>query len=854
MTTNPQMIHLKDYKPSDFQIKSIDLIVDIREKDTLVTSTINFTRTNKSAAILELDGEMMKLESIKINNQALSSDDYNVTTDKLIIKNLTSDSFTLETQVLIDPFNNTSCEGFYKSGDQLCTQCEAQGFRKITYYLDRPDVMSKFTTKMIADKKRFPYLLANGNRVEKGDLPNGKHFTVWEDPFKKPAYLFAMVAGDFDVAVDTFTTMKNRKVDLEIYVDKGNLHKTEHAMTSLKKSMKWDEDTYGLEYDLDIYMIVAVDSFNMGAMENKGLNIFNSTYTLADKTSATDDDFQRIESVIGHEYFHNWTGNRVTCRDWFQLTLKEGLTVYRDQEFSSDMLSRAVKRIEDVRHLKEAQFPEDAGPTRHPIRPSSYIEINNFYTMTIYEKGSEVIRMIATLVGRDTFRKGMDKYFELFDGQAVTTEDFVHAMELASGKDLSQFKNWYSRSGTPTLKIQSSFSGSDVEIKIEQIYPEDKNVSAENILHMPFSLGIISKSGEVEVHNLELRNLVESFKFKASEGSVLSLNRNFSAPVIIDHKFELKDLIHLMSFDTDSYCRFEATQTIYKELLKLNALELDESFVKGFERILKDESLDLTFKSYLLDMPSHATLANHLKVYDFDVIGDLVKNFRAKIANKFLNWFEETYQKLSQDKEFLLTPEAYGKRALKNQCLRYMVATKSEKSFALLKSHFDNATNMTEEIFALKEFIASGVDLDHEVVQKFYQKWKHDGLVMIKWFEAIAAYSPKEVVFERIDRLEKDPLYQNKVPNYIRALYMQFGKMNLRAFHQADGSGYRFLAEKIKMMDGFNPQVASRHISCFSLYSKIDNTRKEHMKKSLETIMGASPSKDTFEIVSSYLN
>jgi len=471
----PKTIYLRDYKSSPYLIDSIRLVVDIFESHTLVTSTMKILKSDafkNQSARLELNGENVLLKSIKLNGEILSSELFQLSNDKLVILNVDHNEFVIEIQNEINPATNKACEGFYQSGDQYCTQCEPEGFRKITYFIDRPDVMAKFQTRMTGDKKNFPYLLSNGNKLESGDLPDGRHFIEWEDPFRKPSYLFAMVAGDFDVARDSFITMKGRKIDLEIFVDKGNLKKTTHAMHSLKNSMKWDEETFGLEYDLNIYMIVAVDSFNMGAMENKGLNIFNSTYTLADEKSGTDQDFQNIEGVIGHEYFHNWTGNRVTCRDWFQLTLKEGLTVYRDQEFSSDLLSRAVKRLEDVRALKELQFAEDAGPLSHPIRPPSYIEINNFYTRTIYEKGAEVIRMIETLIGKPSFRKGMDKYFELFDGMAVTTEDFVHAMELASGRDLSQFKNWYSRPGTPTLKVQSTFSAGELKLEIEQNIPQ----------------------------------------------------------------------------------------------------------------------------------------------------------------------------------------------------------------------------------------------------------------------------------------------------------------------------------------------------------------------------------------------
>lgn len=655
----PKTIYLSEYKPSSFLIDSIDLTVDIQKDFTLVHSVLRIEKSKDakgSKLNLELNGEGLELLDFKFNGETIPHDRYQVSTDKLVLLNVEHDKFVLEIQNKIDPANNKALEGFYQSGPQLCTQCEPEGFRRITYFIDRPDVMAKYKTKMIADKLQYPFLLSNGNRIGSGDLPNGRHWIEWQDPFKKPSYLFAMVAGDFDVARDEFTTMNDRKIALEIYVDKGNLGKTPHAMESLKQSMKWDEETFGLEYDLDIYMIVAVDSFNMGAMENKGLNIFNSTYTLADEKSATDHDFQNIQGVIGHEYFHNWTGNRVTCRDWFQLTLKEGLTVFRDQEFSSDMLSRAVKRLEDVRLLKDSQFAEDAGPLSHPIRPTSYIEINNFYTRTVYEKGSEVIRMIHTLIGKDHFRKGMDKYFELHDGHAVTTEDFVNAMEVASGKDLSQFKNWYSRPGTPTVSIKSRIEGQEIVLEIEQQYPPTTHKVPEgNVLLMPFKIGLLNKkTHEQKEIMLELTKLKESFRFPCNGDVILSLNRGFSAPVYVEYGYENADLIHLMSFDSDPYCRYEATQKIYDYVFKSDfnqykasgtlVGDLREDFKKAFEKLLNDDSIDLSFKSYLLDLPSENSFSQEMLQPDFDAIHLVHRNLRKKIGSRFSSLvLERTY-------------------------------------------------------------------------------------------------------------------------------------------------------------------------------------------------------------------
>lgn len=857
----PKTIHLKDYTPSKYLIDAVDLEVDIFDDKTTVRSQLIIRKNSSGPAHLELNGENMRLQKVLLDGRELGGNEYQLSNDKLVILNLTEARFTVETVVEIDPLNNTALEGFYKSGDQLCTQCEPEGFRKITYYIDRPDVMARFRTKMSADRKRYPFLLSNGNRIGEGDLPGGRHWTQWEDPFRKPSYLFAMVAGDFDVARDSFTTRTGRKVALEIYVDKGNLGKTRHAMESLKQSMKWDEDAFDLEYDLDIYMIVAVDSFNMGAMENKGLNIFNSTYVLADDKSATDHDFQGIQGVIGHEYFHNWTGNRVTCRDWFQLTLKEGLTVYRDQEFSSDMLSRAVKRLEDVRMLKDRQFAEDAGPMSHPIRPSSYIEINNFYTSTVYEKGAEVIRMIATLIGKDNFRKGMAKYFELFDGKAVTTEDFVHAMELASGRDLTQFRNWYERPGTPTIQVESDVRGDELILKFRQKYPPTTlKVSDGNVLHVPLRVGVLSDKGEEE-KLLELKAMEESTSFKIAGNPILSLNRGFSAPVHIDYKFAFEDLLELMGRDSDPYCRYEATQKVYDRIFQEDLThfkahgklrdELPTAFTTALGRLLSDQSIDLSFKSFLLDLPTENGLSQEMNRPDFDAIHDVHKNLEKKIGLTFREWFLEQHTKLSSVSKFELTPKAFGERALKNKVLHYLVA--SGTGMKALEDHYERATNMTEEIAGLAKYVQSGVSLDHPAIRKFYDKWKHDSLVMQKWFATLAAHTPKTEAVKRLGILEKDPLFKKEVPNYLRALYFQFSKNNLVSFHQKDGSGYAFLSERILWIDKMNPQVASRAATSFSFIKKVDPERQAGMKKALNAILENQPSRDTFEVVSKYL-
>jgi aminopeptidase N len=860
----PKTIFLKDYRPSPFIIDYIHLSVDIQLNKTIITSQMSVTKRTElhgQKINLELSGENMKLLALQFNDAEMSSDQFQVSAEKLVLLNVEADEFKLQTIVEINPAENKALEGFYQSGPQLCTQCEPEGFRKITYFIDRPDMMARYKTKMIADKLIYPYLLSNGNRVGSGDLPEGRHWVEWEDPFKKPSYLFAMVAGNFDVARDTFETSSGRKVELEVYVDKGNLNKTFHALDSLKTAMKWDEESFGLEYDLDIYMIVAVDSFNMGAMENKGLNIFNSTYTLADEKSATDHDFQNIQGVIGHEYFHNWTGNRITCRDWFQLTLKEGLTVYRDQEFSCDMLSRAVKRLEDVRRLKNAQFSEDAGALAHPIRPTSFVEINNFYTPTVYEKGAEVIRMIATLIGKENFRKGMDKYFELFDGQAVTTEDFVHAMEQASGRDLTQFKNWYSRAGTPTVKIQSAIKGEELELTFEQKYPHTSwKVSDENVLHMPFRVGLIQGNSQEE-HLIELTKLKETFTFKTTGETILSLNRGFSAPVNVEYEYSFEELLHLMAHDKDAYCKYEATQKVYDFIFNSDfssykatgelAPGLRADFLSAFKNLLEDDSLELSLKSYLLDLPTESGLSQKMEKPDFAAIHLVLRNLERKIGFEFYDWFSQKHDELSGHTKFELTPESFGHRALKNQALAYLVA--SGKGQSALESHYLAPTNMTEEIHGLVQYIRNGAELDHPAITGFYEKWKQDSLVMIKWFAALAAHSPAREVLGRLRILENDSLFDKQVPNYLRSLYMQFARNNLSAFHAEDGSGYRFLCEKIKWIDTFNPQLASRTATAFSMINKLDKKRQEEMKSALKGVLSGKPSRDTLEVISKYL-
>lgn len=865
MTTTPKTQFLKDYKIPDYMVKHIDLVFDIYEEKTIVSSQLQMERAPGVGvgAPIELMGENLRLISVKKNGVTLTSADYQVSPEKLTILKNIDEKFILDIEVEIYPHSNTACEGLYLSGKAFCTQCEPEGFRKITYYVDRPDNMATFKARVVADKKNYPYLLCNGNKMGQGDLENGRHFVDWEDPFKKPSYLFALVAGNFDVLEDSFTTCSGRQVKLEIYVDPGNLEKSRFAMESLKHAMRWDEETYGLEYDLDIYMIVAVDSFNMGAMENKGLNIFNSSYVLANEKAATDADFQNIEGVIGHEYFHNWTGNRVTCRDWFQLTLKEGLTVYRDQEFSSDMQSRPVKRIEDVKRLKENQFPEDAGPMSHPIRPESFIEINNFYTMTIYEKGAEVIRMIETLIGKENFKKGMTKYFELFDGQAVTTEDFVKAMELASGKNLSQFKNWYSRSGTPTLKIRSQQDGKITKLKITQEYPKTPlTAPAGNILHVPLKLAFYNENGTEILHEklIELTQLEEEFEFHLTGKVIPSLNRGFSAPVHIDYPYSISDLQLLMGHDTDSFNRYESAQKVYLESFKKITIGIAKSHdislaladvATPWGLILKDNNLDPAFKAHILALPHAATLYQELNAPNVVLNGKAMHVLNTHLAQTYEAEILALYEQMTKKSQGPLSAQTMGARALKNLCLHFLSGLPQYKE--LVKTHFQSSQTMTEELSGLKTILSTEGLKGQWALDEFDQKWRKDSLVMQKWFGAQAASLPAEDLFSRLKELESHPAYQAKVPNFIRAIYMTMAKVNMEAFHHASGQGYKIMADKIIEVDQFNPQIASRLSTVFSFVSRSDIADTEIAKGELLKILNSNPSKDTFEIVSKML-
>lgn len=867
MTSNiKKEIFLKDYKTPSYWIENVYLEIDLSSFPAKVTSALDLVKneTNNSSELI-LNGVDLNLKEIYVDGEILSADYYELGKESLKLVNLPS-KCELKTVVEISPDKNFTGEGLYKSGQIFCTQCEAEGFRRITYYLDRPDVMASFKTKLIANKEDFPVLLSNGNKINSGDLDNGLHFATWKDPYKKPSYLFACVFGKLGLVSDNFTTKSGREVSLEIYVDPGNEDKCEHAMRSLKNSMKWDEEVFGLEYDLDIYMIVAVDSFNMGAMENKGLNVFNSAYVLAKQETATDKDFQGIEGVIGHEYFHNWTGNRVTCRDWFQLTLKEGLTVFRDQEFSSDMLDRSVKRIEDVKELRARQFNEDAGPLSHPIKPKSFVEINNFYTATVYEKGAEVIRMIHTLIGKENFRKGMDLYFERHDGQAVTTEDFVAAMSDASGADLEHFKVWYDQNGTPKINVSMDYNEEtkSCEIKIEQV---DLVLNNQNYdcLHMPFHMALYTLNGDKydlqSDGKFELKNTIEILKFEnINERPVLSLNRNFTAPINVEYDFRSEDLEILMSFDDDEFNRYDACQRLTEiEIKRLveqsrtgKTLVISDQYLSAYKKLFLDDSLAPAFKAYALSLPSLSDINNKLEKFDFEHLPLAIDYLGQTIASELENELTSLVYALESKEGFSISPASMGKRSLKAYAITLLSKTKGPAALDLIYSQYLNANNMTDEIGALEALVRIENPYREKALSHFYAKWKNETLVMQKWLRAQA--TAKCITIDALMALANDPVFDEKIPNLVRALVGSFLWFNPTKLHEIDGSGYKFVADFIIKMDQLNPQIAAGLAKGLNFRKKLDSTREHLLKIQLVRIRDyKNLSSDTLEVVNKNL-
>ena len=867
-------VHLSDYQKPNYLIGEAQFRFDVFETKTRVVSHLAVRRNRGvSGDALSLNGEGLKLIEVSVNGKPLSAHDYELTASHLILPNPPAE-FSLEIENEIEPHRNKSLEGLYRSGDMFCTQNEPEGFRHITYFLDRPDVMTKMTTTISADRKKYPVLLCNGNLIDSGDAEDGRHFVTWQDPFPKPAYLFALVAGCLGVVTDRYKTRSGRTIQLKLYVDKGNEPKTTYAMGALKRAMKWDEDTFGLECDLDTYMIVAVDAFNMGAMENKGLNIFNSQYILADPKTATDQNYLGIESVIGHEYFHNWTGNRVTCRDWFQITLKEGLTIFRDQEFSSDMSSRSVKRISDVRVLRDHQFVEDAGPNAHPVRPSTYLEINNFYTSTVYQKGSEVIRMIHTLIGRDLFRKGMEIYFKRFDGQAVTTDDFVSAMEQASGMDLTQFKLWYEQRGTPVCHVVTRFDRDrrELECEIKQTPSAVAPPEERSPFYFPLSVGFLDEKGKdlpLELKGersgkkgttriLHVSEAEQSFVFKnIPYHPVPSLLRNFSAPVELVYEYTTEELMFLLTHDSDPFNRYEAARRlaalVLGELieahLKQEKLFAAKDLLDAFGSLLSDERLDPAFKAEVLVLPSETQLVETMNPCDFEAAHAAREFLIQAIAQAHEEEFLSVYRTLSAPGIYSLEPKAIGRRTLKNLALRYVTAIQGAEHWKLAEHQFESASNMTDELSALSVLCDLEVEARDRAIRAFYGKWKHDSLVMNKWF-AVQAASKHLRVFEHVKALARDPAYDGKNPNKIRSLVGVFGQ-NLVRFHDVSGECYAWMADQVMAIDEFNPIVASRMTHAFQKFQKLGPRHKALMAKSLDRILGLNRlSRDVFEVIS----
>ncbi len=857
--SKPQEIFLKDYKVPNFNVKTVDLYFRIKEDFTIVRNISTFIKNPKSEENLEknslkLDGINLELLSLKIDNKKLTPEDYDLEEEYLIIKNV-PENFTLESEVKIKPHENKELMGLYKSDDIFCTQNEPQGYRRITYHQDRSDILSKFTTTIIADKSKYPVLLSNGNMIKSGDLENNLHFVVWEDPIPKPNYLFALVAGNLVVTEDEFTTMSGKKVPLQIFTEQKDIHRVDHAMESLIKSMKWDEERFGREYDLDIYMIVAVDAFNSGAMENKGLNIFNSSAILCDAESSTDANYQYIERVIAHEYFHNWTGNRITCRDWFQLTLKEGLTVFRDAEFSSDMGNRAVKRIADAAYLQEHQFAEDAGPMAHPIQPQSFIQIENFYTRTVYDKGSEVIRMLMVFLGKDGFRKGMDKYFELFDGQAVTTQDFISAFEITSGRDFTAFKeSWYKQAGTPVLEFEEDFDekAKTYTLKFKQScpFPENKDLKP---FHFPIEIGLISQSGkELASQVFELDKFEDSITFEnISERPVPSVLRDFSAPVKIKTKLGLNNDLLLFAHDTDTFNRYEAGQRIDRkmigDLMSISDLKIPETILESYKKLLNDEDLSYGFRAESLSLPGLYTLVEPLEVYDYANAYTSRKKYANIIADFMEEDFLSLYKKLNDGEKYSKDLDSMEKRSLKNACLTYLYfATKDYTD--LIYTQFEKADNMTDQMVALSLLCNGESEAKEKALAAFEAKWKDDALVMNKWF-AVQAMSKSEKTLERIKKLESHPSFDKTNPNKIRSLFGAFGR-NFPFFHESTGEGYMFLADKIIEIDRFNKKAASGLARVFDQYKNVSSDQKKLKKIALQKILDQEKVSDAlFEIV-----
>ena len=882
----PKTIYLKDYQTPAYAFEKVSLSFQLNEEETTVESTID-VRVERKGETLFLHGDKsMRLDAVRVNGAQVSDSRLKRTNAGLFVDGLPNEDFTLDIVTTIKPQENTALEGLYKSSGNYCTQCEAEGFRRITFYQDRPDVMSKFTTRMEAAKDKYPVLLSNGNLIDSGDAEGGRHFAVWEDPWRKPSYLFALVAGNLAKIEDSFTTMSGKKVDLRIYTEPHNIDKADHAMVSLIKSMKWDEDTFGLEYDLELFNIVAVDDFNMGAMENKSLNVFNSRLVFATPKTATDSDYAAIEGVVGHEYFHNWTGNRVTCRDWFQLSLKEGLTVYRDQEFSSDMNSRGVKRIGDVSKLRAAQFPQDSGPMAHPIRPEEYIKMDNFYTVTVYEKGAEVVRMYESLLGKDGFRKGMDLYFERHDGCAVTTDDFFNAMADANNTDLSAFKPWYQQAGTPIVDVKTSYDASKktFTLKATQMVPATpgQDASQKKAVLMPIRVGLLNKSTGKDIEIISVNGVAQdkgtttavlrfdqkeqTFTFENVEQDVVpSILRNFSSPIKMTTDLEESDLLFLMANDSDPFNRWEAGQTLFRSLLvKLiadetngKALEMNTKITDAVRKTIEGSNAadaDKAFIARAMMVPSESELVEMLEpgTVDPDVVKAARDFVMKSLAADLRSLLEETV-KMNSATAYKNEPADRAMRSLKNMCMGYLSYVDEPEVAKDALERYQNADNMTDKIATLSA-LSNKVCAERDTAfDAFYQEWQNDPLVMCKWL-SLQASSGIPDNLDNVKALLKHPAFDIKVPNKVYSLIGGF-MSNPTTFHQKDGQGYEFLADVILQLNEINQQVAARMAGGFTRWRKYDPSRQALMKKQLERIIATENlSENVYEIVKKSLD
>jgi aminopeptidase N len=866
MTTHAS-VFLKDYTPPDFLVDRVTLVFDIRPRETRVISTLTLYKNpdkSKKASVLKMDMGNFEILSVTLDGRDLSAKEYQADGKRFFVPDV-PDWFTLETRTVLDPEKNTRLDGLYRSSGIYCTQCEAEGFRNITLFPDRPDVMARYTCTIIADKTECPVLLSNGNPVKSGNLPDNRHFVTWEDPFKKPCYLFALVAGNLSWIESPFVTRSGNQITLKIFAEPENIDKCHHAMTCLKQAVKWDEDRFNLEYDLDLYQIVAINDFNAGAMENKGLNIFNAKYVLADPATATDDDFMNIQRVIGHEYFHNWTGNRVTLKNWFQLSLKEGLTVFRDQEFTSDLNSRSVERITNVKKLRSLQFPEDSGPMAHPVRPDAYIKMDNFYTMTVYEKGAELIRMIHQLLGETAFQQGMALYFEKFDGMAVTIEDFLSVMAQAGQMDMIQFKRWYTQSGTPTLTVTRSYDPDThiLSVTFAQHTSPDRNQSEKLPLHIPIRMGLIDPGGRdiIPEHAalIQMTDETHTVTFQnVPSGTLPSVFRQFSAPVNISTDLSDEELAFLMAHDTDEFNRWDAAQTLFnKEVHQLvtamsqhRTLTVSQNLVRAFEAALADRSADRAFLAKALAIPQETELANRFDYIDVDAVHTARQHLKAHLAATLTPLFLKTIDRCGHSDSKSLSFQDIGNRSMRNLAISYMASLGTASAHEIVWNAFLTAENMTDEFACFKVLCTTTQALKQKSVSRFYEKWSQDPLVMDKWFY-IQAVSPLADTPACVKDLVKHPDFTLTNPNRVRALIYGFAMNNPVHFHEKNGNGYRFITDKILELDAINHQIAARLAGCFNQWKKYDSHRRVLMKQALETLAAApNLSTNVYEIVS----